>query len=110
MASASQAEVVFVVDVTSLTKKGFTGTTKYEGRAIAIEFDDGDTGVFLTSEMAGRLHVRKSSRVSIVIEDERNEVVQTTVAGLGKSVRFSNGKVYYAVGRDGGAVIRVRKT
>ncbi len=109
MASASQAEVVFVVDVTSLTEKGFTGTTKYESREIQIEFDDGDAGVFLTSEMAGRLHVRKGSKLSVVIEDEKNEVFETTVAGLGKAVRVSNAKAYYGIGRVGGAVIRLRK-
>ncbi len=109
MDSASQAEVVFVVDVTSLTEEGYTATTKYEGREIEIKFDDGDAGVFLTSEMAGRLHVRKGSKLSIMIENERNEIAQAAVAGVGKAVRVSNAKAYYAVGRAGGAVIRVRK-
>jgi hypothetical protein len=109
VASASQAELVFVVDVTSLTKKGFVGTTKYEGKQVDLEFDDGMAGVFLNSEMAGRLHVRKGSPLLLVVEGEKNEVVEASVAAAGKVLRISNPKVYYAVGREGGAVIRVRK-
>ena len=110
MASASQDELVFVVDVSSLTKKGFVGTTKYEGRQIEIEFDDGTAGVFLTSEMAGRLHVRKGSKLSILIEDERNQIVEVPLAGVGKAVRVSDAKVYYSVGREGGGILRLRKS
>ncbi len=109
MAVADQAELVFVVDVSSLTKRGFIGTTKYEGGDIELEFDDGDEGVFLNSEMAGRLHVRKGSRLSVVIESERKEVVGSSVAGVGKTLRISDAKVYYPVGRDGGAIIRIKK-
>jgi len=109
VASANQAELVFVVDVSSLTKKGFVGSTKYEGEQVDLEFDDGQVGVFLTSEMAGRLHVRKGSPLLIVVEGEANEVVEASVAAVGKVLRISNPKVYYAVGREGGAVIRVRK-
>ncbi len=109
MASANQAEIVFVVDVSSLTKNGFVGTTEYEGKKVELEFDDGSAGVFLTSEMAGRLRVRKGSRISVVIEGERNEVVGAEVAGVGKALRISDAKAYYAVGREGGAIIRIRK-
>jgi len=109
VALADRAELVFVVDVSSLTKKGFVGTTKYEGKQVDLEFDDGTAGVFLDSEMAGRLHVKKGSRLSIVIEDERNEVVESTVAGVGKAIRISDARVYYPVGRDGGAIIRITK-
>ena len=109
MAVAGQAELVFVVDVSSLTKKGFVGTTKYEGKPVELEFDDGAAGVFISSEMAGRLHVKKGSKLSIVIEDEGNEVVESIVGAVGKKLTISDPKVYYAVGRDGGAIIRLRK-
>lgn len=109
VASTKQAELVFVVDVTSLTKKGYVGSTEYEGNQLDLEFDDGSAGITLTSEMSQRLHVRKGSGLSISIETERNEVVSSTVAGIAKLVRISDPKVYYAVGREGGAVIRVRK-
>jgi len=110
VASARQAELVFVVDVSSLTKKGFVGSTTYEGRLVELEFDDGDAGVFLSPAMAARLHVRKDSRVSLIIENERNQVTESTVSGVGKELRISNEKVYYEVGREGGAIVRVRKT
>jgi ABC-type lipoprotein release transport system permease subunit len=109
VASASQAELVFVVDVSSLTKEGFVGTTRYEGKQVELEFDDGTAGVFLDSEMAGRLRVRKGSALLLVVESENNEVVEASLAGVSKGLRISNPKVYYAVGREGGAVIRVRK-
>jgi ABC-type lipoprotein release transport system permease subunit len=109
VASAGQAELVFVVDVTSLTKKGFVGSTKYEGKAVDLEFDDGDAGVFLSSEMAARLRVRKGSKVLLVVESERNIVTDAVVSGVGKTVRISNPKVYYDVGKEGGAVVRIRR-
>ena len=109
MASAGAAELVFVVDVSSLTKKGFVGTTTYQGKRIDLEFDDQGAGVFLTSEMAGRLHVRKGSALSVIIEEDENRVAGATVAGIGKAPRISDPKVYYAVGREGGAIIRIRK-
>jgi len=109
VASAGVAELVFVVDVSALTDKGFTGTTTYEGRKVELDFDDGSAGVFLNSEMAGRLHVKKDSRLTIVIEDETNQVAETKVASVGKSLRISDTKVYYAVGKEGGAILRVRK-
>ena len=110
MASAQQAELVFVVDVSSLTEMGFTGSTKYEGKTVEVEFDDKDAGIFLSPEMAARLRVRKGSRISLVMENERNHVIDATVAGVGKTVRISNSKVYYEVGREGGAIVRVRKS
>ena len=110
MGSANAAELVFVVDVSALTPKGFVGSTEYEGRRIDLDFDDADAGVFLDAEMAGRLRVRKGSRVSIVIEDDDSKVVESAVASVGKSLRVSDAKVYYAVGREGGAVLRMRKS
>lgn len=109
MASADRAELVFVVDVSSLTKEGFVGTTTYEGIKIDLMFDDGGAGIFLTSEMAGRLKVRKGSTLSVMIEDEKTLIAEAVVAAVGKKIRISDSKIYYAVGREGGAIIRVRK-
>jgi ABC-type lipoprotein release transport system permease subunit len=109
MAAASPAELVFVVDVTSLTSKGFVGSSQYAGKKVDIDFDDGDSGVFLSSEMAARLHVKKGSKVALTLEDDHSSVVDLAVAGVGKTARISDPKIYYAVGREGGAIIRVRK-
>lgn len=106
---AERAEIIFVVDVTSLTKKGFVGTSTYGGKKVDLEFDDSGAGVFITSDMAARLHVRKGSKLSIMIEDEKKQMVEATVSGVGSRTRISDPKVYYAVGRDGGAVIRLLK-
>lgn len=109
MASARQAELVFVLDVSKLTKDGFIGSTKYEGMTVEVEFDDKDTGIFLSPDMAARLHVRKGSRVSLIMENERNLVADATVGGVGKRIRISDSRVYYEVGKEGGAIVRVRK-
>ena len=109
VASAGAAELAFVVDVSALTDKGFTGTTRYEGGKVELDFDDRDAGVFLNPQMAARLRVRKGSKLSVVIECDSNQVVETTVASIGRALRMSNAKIYYAVGREGGAVLRIRK-
>ena len=112
MASAGQevpAELVFVVDVSALTKKGFVGSTEYQGGKVDLEFDDGTDGLFLTSAMAARLRVKKGSRVSLIVEDDANVVADTSVGSVGKSLRISDPKVYYAIGKEGGAILRVRK-
>ena len=109
MASAGAAELVFVVDVSALTKEGFVGTTKYEGKRIDLEFDEEGDGAFLTPEMAGRLHVKKGSRLSLMIEGDTNQVAEVAVAAVGRALRVSDPKVYYAIGKEGGAVLRMRK-
>ena len=109
VAEAPEAELVFVVDVTSFTKKGFVGSTTYVGKPVDFEFDDGDGGVFLTSEMARRIRVRKGSPISVLIENDRHQLAKTTVAGVGKELRVSDAKVYYGVGKEGGAIVRIRK-
>ncbi len=109
MAFAVQQELVFVVDVSSLTRKGFVGTTTYEGRKVDLEFDDDGEGVFLSAEMARRLHVRRGSHLSILIEGEKNQLIDASVASVGRVLRISDPKVYYAVGREGGAILRIRK-
>jgi hypothetical protein len=105
----AESELVFVVDVSSFTKKGFVGSTEFEGKSISIEFDDGDLGVYLTPEMAKRLHVRKGSPLLVLVEDDRPESTKTITTVVGPEARISNAKVYYAVGREGGAVVRVKK-
>ena len=109
VAEADEAELVFVVDVSSLTKKGFVGTTTYKGKQVALEFDDGGEGIFLPPEMAGRLHVRKGSTLSVIMENDRTLVTKAPVGGVGKAIRISDPKIYYAVGREGGAIVRIRK-
>jgi hypothetical protein len=107
---SSEDEIVFVVDVSSFTEKGFIGTSSFSGRPIPIDFDDGNQGIFLNNEMAKRLGVKEGSVISALVEADRTQSVQMAVAAVGKVVRMSDSKVYYAVGRDGGAVIRVRKS
>ncbi len=102
-------ELVFVVDVSSFTKKGFVGSTTFAGRRVEVEFDDRDEGVSLSGEAAKRLHVRKGSHLSVMVEDDRTQHIQTEVAAVGESIRFSESKVYYAVGKEGGAIVRIRK-
>jgi len=109
LAATEQPELVFVVDVSSLTGKGFIGKTKYEGTEAEVEFDEEGAGVFLSSEMAGRLHVKKGSPLTVVVEDSVNQLAETRMGGVGKVLRISDPKVYYAIGREGGAIIRLRK-
>ena len=109
MAEAVESELVFVVDVSSFTKKGFVGSTEYGGNTVSIEFDDGALGVYLTPEMAKRLHVRKGSPLLVIVEDDRPESTKTITAGVVRQARISNARIYYAVGREGGAVVRVKK-
>jgi len=109
VAVAGQAELVFVVDLTSLTKKGFVGSTVYQGKAVDLEFDDGDEGVVLSSEMAARLRVRKGSKILLAAENEHHIVTDAVVTELGKAIRISNPKIYYEVGKEGGAILKIRK-
>ena len=106
----AEAEIVFVVDVSSFTERGFIGTSSFAGEPVAINFDDENQGAFLNHEMAGRLGVKKGSWVSAQVETDKTQAVQMAVTAVGKSVRISDSKVYYAVGKEGSAVIRVRKS
>lgn len=110
MSEKQVTEIVFVVDVTSFTERGFVGTSTYEGAPLEIEFDDSDAGVRLTPEMCKRLGVRKGSGVVIVGEDDdKPQVAESVVYSTGDRVRISNARIYYFVGRSGGAVIRIRR-
>jgi hypothetical protein len=66
-------EIVFVVDVSSFSGKGFVGTSSFSGDPVAIEFDDGSQGVFLSREMARKLGVKKGSRISALVEAEKTD-------------------------------------
>ncbi len=109
MAKADGAELVFVVDVTSFTEKGFIASTSYEGKGLDLEFDEENEGVFLEPEMAKRLGVRRGASLSIIVEDTATTVTQVRVSSVGSRVRISDARVYYAIGREGGAVIRIRR-
>ena len=98
-----------MVDVSAFTTRGFVGSSEYERKKVDLDFDDAGAGLFLTSEMAGRLRVKKGSKVSITLEEDSSQVVDLELAGVGKTIRISDSRVYYAVGREGGAVIRIRK-
>ena len=101
--------ISLVVDVSSFTKRGFTGTSSFSGEPIEVEFDESDEGVFLSHAMAKRLSVKKGSEVSVLIEGETALAVKMTVAGVGTVARVSSARVYFAVGKEGGAVIRIQK-
>ena len=101
-------ELVFVVDVTSFTKDGFIGSSKYEGRKVNLAFDEGEDGLFIDPEMAKKVGTRAGAPVSIVVEGETITIAQSCVAAVGKTLRVSDTKVYHALGKDGGGVLRVR--
>lgn len=111
MSAPDQEELVFVVDVSSFTKNGFIGTTTYGGERLDLEFDDVGEGVLLTSEMAKRIGVKKGAPLAVIVEveDGKTQFQKTVVAGVGKVARISDAKVYYAVGSEGGAVVRIRR-
>jgi len=102
---------MFVVAVSSFTKRGgFVGSASYQGRPVDIEFDDQDAGVFLTAEMCKRIRVKKGSKVLVVVEANGTpRAAEAMVAGVASRVRVSSAKVYYEVGREGGAIVTVRK-
>ena len=109
MTSAEGGEILFVVDVTSFTEKGFVGTTTYENQKLAIDFDPEGEGIFLTSEMAKRIGARRGNEVFVIIEDKSHTLARMVVGALGTKVRVSDERAYYAIGREGGAVLRIRK-
>lgn len=109
MAVTSGEELVFVVDVTSFTEKGFMGSTSYGGQKLDLEFDDTGRGVQLTAGMANKLGARKGSKLVVLVEDDRPVAADVLVAGIATKVRISDPRVYYAIGKEGGAVIRIRK-
>jgi hypothetical protein len=108
LGQTSSRDLVFAVDVSSFTRDGFVGTTSFDGSRVDIEFDEKDEGLFLTREMCERLGSRKGSKVKVIFETEdRPQVADATIEGVQASPRISNAKVYYGVGKSGGAIIRV---
>ena len=110
MVQSPEEELVFVVDVTSFTEKGFIGTTNFAGGRLDIEFDDVNAGISITGLMAEKIGVRKGSPLLVIIETEKTQMGKTSVASVGKKVRISDSKTYYAVGKEGGAVVRIRRS
>ena len=110
MAAADGGEILFVVDVTAFTEEGFVGTTSYGGKEVSIDFDPKGDGVFLTAEMAERIGVKKGDPLSIIIEDDAHVLAKSVSSGVGRKIRISDEKTYYTVGREGGAVLRVRRS
>lgn len=96
--------------VSSFTKRGFVGSTSYRGESVDIEFDDLDQGVFLTAEMCNRIQVKKGSKVLVVVEaNGAPRATEASLRGVSSRARISSAKVYYEVGREGGAIVTLRK-
>jgi len=110
LSGTTESGLDFVVDVSSFTEKGFIGSSSFAGKPVYIDFDDADKGVFLNHEMASRLGVKKGSQLSALIEADKTQLAKMEVAAVGKVVRISDAKVYYAIGKEGGAVIRIWKS
>lgn len=86
------------------------GSASYHGRSIDLEFDDMDDGVFLTPEMCRRIRAKKGSKVLVVVEAEDEPVAsEAAVAGVLARPRISSARVYYEVGKEGGAIVRIRR-
>ena len=111
MSSPKDEEIVFVVDVSAFTHRGFIGTSNFAGEEVNVEFDDRNDGLVLSSEMAERIHVRAGSKVAIILEDDETpRVSESVIKSVGEKLRVSDEKTYYFIGRTGGAIIRIRKT
>lgn len=110
MSLGTEGELVFAVSVSSFTEKGYMGSASFHGKPVDFEFDDGDAGVFLTAEMCSRLGVKEGSKVLVVVETDGEPLsVEITAAGTAPRSRISNARVYYAVGKEGGAVLKMRR-
>ena len=83
--------------------------TSYGEQPVEILFDDLDEGVFLTRAMAARIGARKGSKLSIVVENGAPLLAEALFAGAAKVPRISSSKVYYTLGREGGAVVKITK-
>jgi hypothetical protein len=104
------SELVLVIDITSFTSGGFIGSSAFEGGRVDIEFDDADNGLTLSERMCSKTGTETGSRVSIFAEDDlKIQSFEGVVVAISDRPRFSNSKLYYFVGRKGGAIIRLRK-
>lgn len=110
MSHSAGRELVFVLSVSSFTKKGYLGSASFMGRPVDIQFDDEDKGVFLPPEMSKQLGVKEGSKVSVVVEVEGQPMATEAVVSRAVSgARISSAKVYYEVGKEGGAILKIRK-
>ncbi len=110
MSSREHEELVFVVDVSSFTDRGFLGSSNFAGERVDVEFDDRNEGLILSSEMAEMIHVRAGSKVIVILENEERPLVsESVIKSVGVKLRVSDEKTYYFVGRTGGGIIRIRK-
>jgi len=104
-------ELVFVVDITSFTSKGFTAASSYEGRRVDIEFSERNDGLSLSQEMCKRIGLEMGSRVTILVEeDEKTNSIEGAVTEVSDTLRFASPELYYTIGRTGGGVLAIRKT
>ena len=103
-------ELVFVIDVTAFTPRGYKSVSVYEGHTVDLEFDNGTDGLILGRKMASRLGVGKGASLTVVVEGDSTTVVQTRLWRTGNLLRMSDSRIYQAVGSEGGAVLRIRKT
>ncbi len=97
--------LAFAVSVSSFTQDGFIAVTSFEGKRVELHFDDRGEGVFLPHVMAERLGAEEGGEVTVRVEAEHEALSRARYSGPSKDPRISDAKVYYAVGREGGAVV-----
>jgi ABC-type lipoprotein release transport system permease subunit len=105
----SENELVFVVDVSRFTPKGFAADSSFKGEKVSLEFDEDGEGIFLDAEMARRIGAGRGDALTVVVEDGVTVVSETSLTSVGDAVRLSDSKIYYAIGREGGTVVRIMK-
>jgi hypothetical protein len=82
----------------------------FEGRRIEIEFDDADEGLTLSRAMCERALLRRGSAVVVYVEDGGEiSALNSSLKGIGDKIRFSDSKLYFLIGRLGGAILRITK-
>jgi len=107
---STEGELVFAVSVSSFTERGYVGSASFRGRPVDFAFDDEDAGVFLTPEMCERIRVKEGSRIVLTVETDGEPLVtEASVSRATSEPRISSAKVYYAVGKEGGAIMTLRK-
>ena len=109
MSAGAESELVFALSISSFTRRGYIGSASLGGKPVDLEFDDADAGAFLTAEMLQRLGAKVGSKVLLVVEADEEPVTAETIVSKAAKARISNARVYYEVGREGGAILRIRK-